>query len=168
MKKGLFVICMAALFATSCTQTGKTEEDRFIEDLLSQMTLEEKIGQMNQIHFDKSLDSIKAQVRNGELGSMLNIDPKLINEIQKTAVEESRLGIPLIIGRDIVHGYKTVLPFRWAWQPRSTRNSWRKAPTWPLPKPASKVLHGPSLPCSTSLATPAGDVLPRVWAKTPI
>ena len=94
MKKGLFVICMAALFATSCTQTGKTEEDRFIEDLLSQMTLEEKIGQMNQIHFDKSLDSIKAQVRNGELGSMLNIDPKLINEIQKTAVEESRLGIP--------------------------------------------------------------------------
>ena len=145
MKKGLFVICMAALFATSCTQTGKTEEDRFIEDLLSQMTLEEKIGQMNQIHFDKSLDSIKAQVRNGELGSMLNIDPKLINEIQKTAVEESRLGIPLIIGRDIVHGYKTVLP-----------------------KPASKVLHGPSLPCSTSLATPAGDVLPRVWAKTPI
>ncbi len=101
---------MAALFATSCTQTGKTEEDRFIEDLLSQMTLEEKIGQMNQIHFDKSLDSIKAQVRNGELGSMLNIDPKLINEIQKTAVEESRLGIPLIIGRDIVHGYKTVLP----------------------------------------------------------
>lgn len=110
MKKGLFVICMAALFATSCTQTGKTEEDRFIEDLLSQMTLEEKIGQMNQIHFDKSLDSIKAQVRNGELGSMLNIDPKLINEIQKTAVEESRLGIPLIIGRDIVHGYKTVLP----------------------------------------------------------
>ena len=110
MKKGLFVICMTALFATSCTQTGKTEEDRFIEDLLSQMTLEEKIGQMNQIHFDKSLDSIKAQVRNGELGSMLNIDPKLINEIQKTAVEESRLGIPLIIGRDIVHGYKTVLP----------------------------------------------------------
>ena len=96
---------MAALFATSCTQTGKTEEDRFIEDLLSQMTLEEIIGQMNQIHFDKSLDSIKAQVRNGELGSMLNIDPKLINEIQKTAVEESRLGIPLIIGRDIVHGY---------------------------------------------------------------
>ena len=163
MKKGLFVICMAALFATSCTQTGKTEEDRFIEDLLSQMTLEEKIGQMNQIHFDKSLDSIKAQVRNGELGSMLNIDPKLINEIQKTAVEESRLGIPLIIGRDIVHGYKTVLPI-----PLGMAASWRKAPTWPLPKPASKVLHGPSLPCSTSLATPAGDVLPRVWAKTPI
>lgn len=41
---------------------------------------------------------------------MLNIDPKLINEIQKTAVEESRLGIPLIIGRDIVHGYKRYCP----------------------------------------------------------
>lgn len=110
MKKGLFVLCMAALLATGCKQTGNTEEDRFIEDLLSQMTLEEKIGQMNQLSFDKPIDSIKAQIRNGEIGSMLNIDPKLINEIQKTAVEESRLGIPLIIGRDIIHGYKTVLP----------------------------------------------------------
>ena len=157
---------MAALFATSCTQTGKTEEDRFIEDLLSQMTLEEKIGQMNQIHFDKSLDSIKAQVRNGELGSMLNIDPKLINEIQKTAVEESRLGIPLIIGRDIVHGYKTVLPIPLgmaaSFDPQLVEKGTHMAAT----EAASKVSHGPSLPCSTSRATPAGAVLPRVWAKT--
>ena len=110
MKKGLFVICVAALLATGCKSTGNTEEERFIEDLLGKMTLEEKIGQMNQLCFDQPLDSIKAKIRAGEIGSMLNIDPKLIDEIQKTAVEESRLGIPLIIGRDIIHGYKTVLP----------------------------------------------------------
>ena len=110
MKKGLFVICVAALLTAGCKQTGATEEDRFIDNLLSQMTLEEKIGQMNQLSFDQPLDSIKAKIRAGEIGSMLNIDPKLIDEIQKTAVEESRLGIPLIIGRDIIHGYKTVLP----------------------------------------------------------
>lgn len=110
MKKGLFVIGVAALLATGCKSTGNTEEERFIEDLLGKMTLEEKIGQMNQLCFDQPLDSIKAKIRAGEIGSMLNIDPKLIDEIQKTAVEESRLGIPLIIGRDIIHGYKTVLP----------------------------------------------------------
>ena len=51
MKKGLFVICMASLFATSCTQTGKTEEDRFIEDLLGQMTLEENCFTLLQFLF---------------------------------------------------------------------------------------------------------------------
>ena len=74
------------------------------------MTLDEKIGQMNQRNCDQPLDSVKAQIRRGEISSMLNIDPTIINEIQKTAVEESRLGIPLIIGRDIIHGYKTVFP----------------------------------------------------------
>lgn len=112
MKKGLFAICAAALLITGCkpTGTGNSAEERFVEDLLSQMTLEEKIGQMNQLCFDQPMDSIKALVRAGKIGSMLNIDPKLIDEIQRTAVEESRLGIPLIIGRDIIHGYKTVLP----------------------------------------------------------
>ena len=94
MKKGLFVICMAALFATSCTQTGKTEEDRFIEDLLSQMTLEEKIGQMNQIHFDKSLDSIKAHVRNGELGLIVQHRPETNQRNTKNCRRRVTAGYP--------------------------------------------------------------------------
>lgn len=87
------------------------------------MTLEEKIGQMNQIHFDKSLDSIKAQVRNGELGSMLNIDPKLINEIQKLPSKSHGWVSPSSSGGILSTATKRYCPFRWAWQPRSTRNS---------------------------------------------
>ena len=81
MKKGLFAICAAALLITGCkpTGTGNSAEERFVEDLLSQMTLEEKIGQMNQLCFDQPMDSIKALVRAGKIGSMLNIDPKLID-----------------------------------------------------------------------------------------
>jgi len=86
------------------------QEEKFINNLLSKMTLEEKLGQMNQTYMGTTLDSINMRIRKGEIGSLLNIDPKLINQIQRTAVKESRMGIPLIIGRDIIHGYKTVFP----------------------------------------------------------
>ena len=86
------------------------QEEKFINNLLAKMTLEEKLGQMNQTYMGTTLDSINMRIRKGEIGSLLNIDPKLINQIQRTAVKESRMGIPLIIGRDIIHGYKTVFP----------------------------------------------------------
>ena len=110
MNKKLFIPLVAATALAACQPTTETAEDRFIEQLLSQMTLEEKIGQMNQLNFDQPLDTVKAQVRRGEIGSMLNIPVDIINEVQRTAMEESRLGIPLIIGRDVIHGYKTVFP----------------------------------------------------------
>lgn len=109
MKKGLIFIGIAAALCHSCT-SPKTEEDKFIGNLLNRMTPEEKIGQMNQIHFNQSLDSIKERVKKGELGSILNVDPEIIDELQRTAIENSRLGIPLIIGRDVIHGYKTIFP----------------------------------------------------------
>ncbi len=110
MNKKLFIPLVAATALAACQPTTETAEDRFIDQLLSQMTLEEKIGQMNQLNFDQPLDTVKAQVRRGEIGSMLNIPVDIINEVQRTAMEESRLGIPLIIGRDVIHGYKTVFP----------------------------------------------------------
>lgn len=110
MNKKLIIPLVAAAALAGCQPTAQTAEDRFIEQLLGQMTLEEKIGQMNQLNFDQPLDSVKAQIRRGEIGSMLNISPEAINEVQRTAVEESRLGIPLIIGRDVIHGYKTIFP----------------------------------------------------------
>ncbi len=92
-----------------------------IEDLLSRMTIKEKAGQMTQ-WFNIGPDHI-GMVRNGEIGSgLLASDPmagnsrqehifaKHLNEIQKIAVRESRLGIPLIFGRDVIHGYRTVAP----------------------------------------------------------
>ena len=91
-------------------QKVNKQEEKFINNLLAKMTLEEKLGQMNQTYMGTTLDSINMRIRKGEIGSLLNIDPKLINQIQRTAVKESRMGIPLIIGRDIIHGYKTVFP----------------------------------------------------------
>lgn len=104
-------ICLLfiALSVFAQTKTSKDEE-KFINNLLRRMTLEEKLGQMNQTHFNTTVDSMCMKVRNSGLGSLLNINPKFVNQIQRTAVEESRLGIPLIIGRDVIHGYKTIFP----------------------------------------------------------
>ncbi|MFT3751698.1 MAG: beta-glucosidase BglX [Paludibacter sp.] len=87
-----------------------TPEEKFITSLLSRMTLEEKLGQMNQTYFKSTLDSMNMRVRKGEIGSLLNIEPKLINQVQRAAVKESRLSIPILIGRDVIHGYKTIFP----------------------------------------------------------
>ncbi|HEX9974686.1 MAG TPA: glycoside hydrolase family 3 N-terminal domain-containing protein, partial [bacterium] len=73
------------------------------------MTLDEKIGQMNQVNGVS--DEIKLQVRQGKIGSLLNTPgAKVTNELQKIAVEESRLKIPLIFGLDVIHGYRTIFP----------------------------------------------------------
>ena len=74
------------------------------------MTLTEKIGQL--VLVDKSWDQdIPSLIREGKIGSLLTIrNPEEINEFQKIAVEESRLGIPLLFGNDVIHGYKTILP----------------------------------------------------------
>lgn len=92
-----------------------------IEDLLDRMTLEEKAGQLNQ-WFNLGPDHYDL-VRHGQIGSGLMANSStagnnrqervfagLVNEIQKIAVTESRLGIPLIFGRDVIHGYRTVAP----------------------------------------------------------
>ncbi|MGY6562614.1 MAG: glycoside hydrolase family 3 N-terminal domain-containing protein [Luteibaculaceae bacterium] len=83
-----------------------------IETLLAEMTLREKIGQMCQLPGVGHLtNDLVGKIRASELGSILNeVNPEVINELQRIAVEESRLGIPLVIGRDVIHGFKTVLP----------------------------------------------------------
>jgi len=81
--------------------------------LLAQMTLEEKIGQMSQVNGGESYihDYLADGLRAGRVGSVLNeVDVDTVNELQRIAVEESRLGIPLLIGRDVIHGFRTVLP----------------------------------------------------------
>lgn len=118
------------------------EQNAFVEDLLSRMTLEEKIGQMNQEspsivggfdvpfseliemltdgrlpqeEFEKIMSTAKQDfheedIRAGRVGSMMGNDPRKANELQKIAVEESRLGIPLIMGFDVIHGLRSVYP----------------------------------------------------------
>ena len=81
-----------------------------IESLLQRMTLEEKIGQMNQLHCE-NFQYLKEETHKGRVGSVMSItDPNIFNEVQRIAVEESRLGIPLVNARDVIHGFKTIFP----------------------------------------------------------
>ena len=82
-----------------------------VNKLLSKMTLSEKIGQMNQISAGGAVTDYAEAVRSGQVGSILNeVDPVKLNALQRMAVEESRLGIPLLVGRDVIHGFHTVFP----------------------------------------------------------
>ena len=84
-----------------------------INSLLGDMTLAEKVGQMTQPGASEGYapDYLGDALRAGLIGSVLNIaDVEVVNELQRIAVEESRLGIPLLVGRDVIHGFKTVMP----------------------------------------------------------
>jgi len=102
--------------------------NNFVNDLLKKMTLKEKIGQLFQAPFysdvvtGHSFDSSKTnqRIKGGMVGSILSVhDETVIRNLQKTAVEESRLGIPLLFAFDVIHGYKTSFPINLA-----LSNSW--------------------------------------------
>jgi beta-glucosidase len=81
------------------------------ESLLEQMTLEEKLGQLNQLFAFGPPGSFDEAVSRGQLGSLLFVtDPAQINHYQHLAVEKSRLHIPLIFGFDVIHGFRTIFP----------------------------------------------------------
>ena len=109
-----FSVCFLLFSLAACTSVkedkDKKTEDK-VESLLSKMTLEEKIGQMNQISSYGNIEDMSVLIKKGEIGSILNeIDPVRVNALQRVAVEESRLGIPLLIARDVIHGFKTIFP----------------------------------------------------------
>jgi beta-glucosidase len=91
-----------------------------IEKLLSQMTLEEKVAQLVQVvGYNESRDEL---IRESQIGSILigtQMGPEEANRLQKIAVEESRLGIPLLFANDIIHGYHTIFPI-----PLGEASSW--------------------------------------------
>lgn len=107
--------CLLLLPFASCTQVANNKGDaateKKVEALLSRMTLEEKIGQMNQISSYGNIEDMSGLIKKGEVGSILNeVDPVRINALQRVAIEESRLGIPLLMARDVIHGFKTIFP----------------------------------------------------------
>lgn len=160
--KKLGLLGISVLFGLYSTCLAQDDVEKRIENLISKMTLEEKVGQMNQVSFfavdDKAIaqyseddmntflermgiaggqgqkkpsqmtkaekvalirqaavqmldNSIIQPVKAGGIGSLLNVtDPEMVNKLQKEAMENSRLGIPLIIGRDVIHGFKTIFP----------------------------------------------------------
>ena len=117
--KNTTCLLAAAMLSTSGIQAQGTprDMDRFIDDLMKKMTVEEKIGQLNlpvtgEIVTGQAKSSGVAnqivQSRVGGLFGLKGVDR--IRELQQLAVEKSRLGIPLIFGLDVIHGYETVFP----------------------------------------------------------
>jgi beta-glucosidase len=110
---------MVEIYKNSALSVGER-----VEDLLSRMTLQEKIGQLNQVMAsDYNKEEVRQLIREGKVGSRIlattahagneaqfTADLEEHNRAQRIAVEESRLGIPVINGRDIIHGHRTVFP----------------------------------------------------------
>ena len=100
---------------------GDADMDSFIDELMGKMTLEEKLGQLNLPASDDIVtgqaksSNIGKMVAEGKVGGVFNIKGvEKVRDLQRVAVEESRLGIPLIFGMDVVHGYETVFPIPFA------------------------------------------------------
>jgi len=130
MKKIISVVCCTAIIACAVAQTKSSDKpvykdakapiDQRISDLLKRMTIEEKAGQLNQLNGglftgpagnDAGQKTKMQQVRDGKVGSFLNVlGAKETKAVQKIAVEESRLGIPILFGFDVIHGYRTIFP----------------------------------------------------------
>ena len=118
MKK-LFFFAATALLALACTSKSASDPkmDRFVSSLLAKMTLEEKIGQLNLpvagaiVTGEGVSVGVEDRIANGEVGGLFNVKGAAeIRRYQQIAVEKSRLGIPLIFGMDVIHGYETTFP----------------------------------------------------------
>lgn len=102
--------------------------ERRLAEIIGRMSLEEKIGQMIQVQAEGATapERVGGDIRAGRVGSVINqVDADTANALQKIAVEESRLGIPLLFGRDVIHGFSTMLPIPLAlaatWNPELLR-----------------------------------------------
>ena len=111
MKTSRLVLLIAIVVAAVSCGQRKSDVEKRVDSILRQMTLSEKIGQMNQISVGGDVSNFAGAIREGQVGSILNeVDPLKVNEYQRIAVEESRLGIPLLVARDVIHGFHTIFP----------------------------------------------------------
>ena len=122
MKKSIvFVILLSALLCVACGKRAENPQEAqmnaFVDKLMAQMTLEEKLGQLNLpvtgniVTGQVRESNVAEDIRQGKVGGLFNLKgAKAIREVQRIAVEESRLGIPILFGMDVIHGYETVFP----------------------------------------------------------
>lgn len=118
MKKLIFLTLVTSLLM-ACSQKEKgSEMDGFVDDLMSEMTIEEKIGQLNLITPGGGIPTgsavstdVEAKIMEGKVGGIFGVTgPEKVRQAQTLAVEKSRLKIPLLFGSDVIHGYKTIFP----------------------------------------------------------
>ena len=123
MKIRKFLALASLALLPLCSMQAKTHEadegkmNQFIDDLMAKMTLQEKIGQLNLsvtgtiVTGQAKSSDIAGKITRGEVGGLFNLKGvKNIRDMQKIAVEQSRLKIPLLFGMDVIHGYETVFP----------------------------------------------------------
>ena len=138
IRSSVIFLAFTVLFLHSCNSDRliKDNTEVRIDKLLAAMTLDEKIGQMSQL--DPGVfgteENLKKAVRDGRCGSLLNYwGADKVNEIQRIAVKDNRLGIPLLIGRDVIHGYNTVFPIPLgmasSWDPEIVKKAFHIAAT---------------------------------------
>ncbi|PRX43760.1 beta-glucosidase BglX [Salegentibacter salegens] len=122
-----FNLSVALLFFIGLSSLYAQEKIQQVEDILEKMTLEEKIGQLNLLTPGGGVatgsvvsEDVEAKIKAGNVGGVFGVSsPEKVRQAQKLAVENSRLGIPLLIGSDVIHGYKTTFPI-----PLGLSSSW--------------------------------------------
>lgn len=139
MKFKSILITLAVAFAALTAQAvDQAKMNQFIDDLMGKMTLQEKIGQLNLpvtgdiITGSTVSGDVVGKIKAGQVGGLFNMKGvQSIRALQEVAVKQSRLGIPLIFGMDVIHGYETVFPIPFAmsmsWDMDAIRNSARIA-----------------------------------------
>lgn len=116
MKKQLFIIILISF--TSCLSKQKTKMDVFVDRLMDKMTIEEKIGQLNLVTPGGGIltgsvvsSDVEEKIKTGKVGGIFGVyGREKVRQAQQLAVENSRLGIPLLFGSDVIHGYRTTFP----------------------------------------------------------
>ena len=134
----IFMVMAVAVTAVSIQATDQAKMNQFIDELMGKMTLQEKIGQLNLpvtgdiITGSTVSGDVVSKIKAGQVGGLFNMKGvQSIRALQEVAVKQSRLGIPLIFGMDVIHGYETVFPIPFAmsmsWDMDAIRNSARIA-----------------------------------------
>lgn len=168
------LLLAAAFIGAAAMQAQKSPQDmdRFIDALMKRMTVEEKIGQLNlpvtgEITTGQAKSSdVAKKIEQGLVGGLFNLKGvDKIRDVQKLAVENSRLGIPLLFGMDVIHGYETIFPIplglSCTWDMAAIRESARIAAI----EASADGISGHSVRWWTSAATRVGTCQRRQWRR---
>jgi len=113
----LSILVLSLLNASAQTKNNDAKMNAFVTNLMSKMTLDEKIGQLNLVTMGRAItgsvvnNGVEERIKKGEIGGVFGVyGTEYVSKIQDLAVKESRLHIPLIFGLDVIHGHRTIFP----------------------------------------------------------